>query len=91
MSSSEQIRNLLKQKLEAVKVDVDDQTSRHHGHSGAMKGGGHYSVVVVSDLFEGKSLIERHRRIYDALSELGPEIHALAIKAYTVAEAEKRK
>ncbi len=91
MSSSEQIRNLLKQKLGAVTVDVDDQSDRHRGHAGAMKGGGHYSVMVVSDLFKGKSLIERHRQVYDALSELDSEIHALAIKAYTVEETEKHK
>ncbi len=91
MSSADQIRNLLKQKLEAVTVDVDDQSDRHRGHAGATGGGGHYSVVVVSDQFKGKPLIERHRQVYHALSELGSEIHALTIKAYTVEETEKRK
>ncbi len=91
MSSTEHIRNLLKQKLSALTVDVEDQSDRHKSHAGAMKGGGHYSVVVVSDAFKGKSLIERHRQVYDALSELSSEIHALAIKTYTVEELEKLK
>ncbi len=89
MSLVEQIRNLLIQKFSALKVEVSDESSRHRGHAEAMKGGGHYSVLVVSGLFKGKSLIERHRQIYDALDELKPEIHALAIKAYSIEEAEK--
>ena len=91
MNSAELIRNLLIQKLSATKVEVSDESALHRGHKGAMKGGGHYSVVVVSDLFKGKSLIERHRQIYDALNEMASEIHALAIKAYSVEETGKIK
>ena len=38
----------------------------------------HYSVVVVSDKFAGKSKLEQHRMVYDALS--GTTVHALQIK-----------
>lgn len=87
MSSAEHIRNLLTQKLLAAKVEVTDQSDQHHGHAGAMKGGGHYSVLIISDQFKDRSLIERHRQVYAALEELKSEIHALAIKAYSVEEA----
>ena len=37
----------------------------------------HYSVVVVSKKFAGKSKLEQHRMVYSALS--GTSIHALQI------------
>jgi stress-induced morphogen len=47
----------------------------------------HYQATVISEAFEGKPLIKRHRMIYDALSEAmkGP-IHALTLEAHTPSE-----
>ena len=42
-----------------------------------------YAVVVVTDEFAGKSLIQRHRAVNNALAEEMKIIHALTIKAYT--------
>ncbi len=44
----------------------------------------HYSAVVVSSAFEGKTRIQQHQLVYRALGELmaGP-VHALALKTYT--------
>jgi stress-induced morphogen len=44
----------------------------------------HYEATVVSPAFEGKTRIEQHQMIYQALGELmdGP-VHALALKTYT--------
>ncbi len=45
-------------------------------------GGDHFEVSVVSEQFEGRSLIERHRMIYTAVGEaMQREIHALTIRA----------
>lgn len=46
----------------------------------------HYSAVVVSPFFEGKSRIEQHQAVYAALGELmkGP-VHALALSTFTPA------
>ena len=45
-------------------------------------GGGHFNVVIVSEAFVGKSLLQRHRLVYDAVQDMMPqEIHALSIKA----------
>ncbi len=48
----------------------------------------HWEATIVSTAFEGKTLIQRHRMIYDALAEemKGP-IHALTLKTYTPAQA----
>ncbi len=45
----------------------------------------HFSIRVVSDMFKGKNLLDRHRLIYDALGEPMKDgrIHALEIKAET--------
>ena len=88
-----QIKETLKKKLNASFVDVLDESDRHAGHQEArISGGGHYSVTVVSNVFEGKNLLERHKMIYDALGfGKSPDIHALAIKAYTTTEWNLKK
>lgn len=65
-------------------LEITDESAQHAGHAGAKSGGGHFAVVVVSPNFSGKSLVERHRMIYDALGDaMHREIHALSIKALT--------
>jgi len=67
---------------------VEDESALHAGHAGAASGGGHYRVRLVSGLFEGKNRLQRHRLVYDCLSDLmQQEIHALAIVALTPSEA----
>lgn len=47
----------------------------------------HYSTVVISDEFDGVRPIARHQMIYRCLGALmGNEIHAMSIRAHTVAE-----
>ncbi len=86
---AKQIGEILKNKLRAVSVEVEDESAAHAGHEGAQLGGGHYRITVVSDLFAGKTALERHRLVYSALEkEMGRDIHALAIKALSPAETE---
>ena len=50
-----------------------------------------YEVQIVSDIFDDKSTIQRHKIIYallDSYIKTG-EIHALTIKAMTPGESEK--
>ncbi len=39
-----------------------------------------FEVYVVSDLFQGKKLLQRQRMVNEALGDLMDEIHALSIK-----------
>ncbi|MDZ7747919.1 MAG: BolA/IbaG family iron-sulfur metabolism protein [Halofilum sp. (in: g-proteobacteria)] len=50
--------------------------------------GGKFEATVVSDAFEGKNLLAKHRMVYAALDEhiKSGAIHALSIRAYTPAE-----
>ena len=43
--------------------------------------GNHYSAVVTSSQFSGKSKIDQHKMVYNSLKgKMGNELHALAIK-----------
>ncbi len=47
----------------------------------------HYELTVVSAKFAGRSLIERHRLVYDALAEpLKGPLHAVTLKTYAPEE-----
>lgn len=50
--------------------------------------GRHFEALVVSEAFEGKSLVQRHRMVMDTVNEqiVSDELHALSIKAKTQAE-----
>lgn len=68
-------------------ISIEDESHKHAGHAGAKSGKGHFNLHIVSDDFEGKSLIQRHRMVYAALGDaMENEIHALSIKALTVTE-----
>jgi BolA protein len=73
--------------LEPQRLEIEDQSHLHAGHAGARAGGGHFALLIVSQHFSGKSLLERHRMVYRALqSAMHTEIHALSIKAYAPGE-----
>ena len=49
--------------------------------------GRHFDAVVVSDAFEGQSMINRHRLVYEALGDrMRADIHALSLATHTPSE-----
>ena len=73
--------------LEPLRIEVVDDSALHAGHAGAGEGG-HYRLLIVSSRFAGKTTLQRHRIIYDALGELmRSRIHALSIRSLTPEEA----
>jgi BolA protein len=82
-----QVKSSIVEKLTAAfapqSLDVMDESHRHEGHSGHRPGGQtHFRVHIVSEAFRGKSRIERHRMVNQALTdELAAGVHALAIHA----------
>ncbi len=43
--------------------------------------GDHYAAHVVSPAFEGKTRVQQHKMVYDALQgKMGGELHALALQ-----------
>lgn len=81
------IRQKIEEALQPEDLSVEDEGHLHIGHEGAKDGRGHFRVMVVSAAFDGLTMIQRHRAIYDALGELmATDIHALAIDAYSSKE-----
>lgn len=79
---AERIQAMLEQAFGAARVTVHDDSARHAGHPGARDGAGHFLVHIESQEFAGRSRLERHRLVYEALAEMLPrEIHALNIVA----------
>ena len=89
MTTRDRISETLTKAFAPERLDVIDESHRHAGHSGARPGGEtHYSVYIVSQAFQGKSRLERHRMINATLmSELQGGVHALAIRAAAPGEA----
>lgn len=60
---------------------IQDDSSRHAGHSGAAPGGEtHFNVRIVSDSFTGLTRVERSRAVNTALaSEFTGGLHALSL------------
>jgi BolA protein len=82
-----QIKKRLQDAFQPTEFMLRDQSHLHAGHDGAREGKGHFDVMIVSEAFDGKSRIERHRMVYDALGTLvQSDIHALRIRAETPSE-----
>lgn len=74
------IETRVREALAPLHLEVEDESHLHRGHAGAREGG-HFRVTVVSAAFEGRTLVEQHRLVQDAVRGLiGTEIHALALK-----------
>ena len=69
--------------LAPSKLDVINDSARHRGHSGDDGSGeSHFTVVIESAAFAGKSRLDRQRLVNHALGDLMIErIHAMAIRA----------
>ncbi|WAJ71131.1 BolA family protein [Catenovulum adriaticum] len=63
-----------------IVLDVQNES---HMHSGDAQDS-HFKVIIVSDEFDGKRLLARHRLVNACLAdELAGPVHALAIHTYT--------
>ncbi len=88
MSLEQSMRETLMIALEPTRLDVVNESHLHAGHAGSPgTGESHFRLLVVSGLFEGRSRLERHRMVNEALADfLKNKIHALAIKAFAPGE-----
>lgn len=57
----------------------------------AIRCGASFAIEIVSEQFEGKRLLERHRIVNAALEEEMKEIHALSIKKSVTPEQWKQQ
>ena len=83
MGLETRMREKLTVALRPTRLDVVNESHLHAGHgSSPGTGESHFRVLIVSGAFAGKTRVERHRMVNEALaSELKRGVHALAIKA----------
>ncbi|WEK47683.1 MAG: BolA family transcriptional regulator [Candidatus Andeanibacterium colombiense] len=78
-----EMEELLQHAFIPSRLAVMNDSAKHHGHSGDDGSGeSHFSIVIESAAFTGKSRVERQRMVNRALGDIpGDRVHALAIKA----------
>jgi stress-induced morphogen len=69
--SAADIERLIREAIPDAKVTIDD-----------LRGDGdHYAAHVVSATFKGKSRVQQHQMVYQALKgRMGNELHAMALQ-----------
>lgn len=69
--NAREIERLIKARLPDAEVTIRDLAGD----------GDHYAATVVSASFRGKSRVQQHQIVYDALkAEMGGQLHALALQ-----------
>jgi BolA protein len=71
------------------RLEIEDDSARHHGHAGARPGGeSHFNVTIEAPAFSGLNRVARQRMVYHALAEeLAGPVHALTVKALAPGES----
>ena len=81
MSVQTTIEDKIGHGLNPVHLEVVNESHQHNVPKGSES---HFKVIVVTDAFEGKNLLARHRMVYGLVAEeMNAPIHALALHTYT--------
>lgn len=86
---AQEIETLLRGAFDPTRLEVINDSARHHGHAGDDGSGeSHFTVVIESAAFAGRSRLERQRMVNGALGDIpGQRVHALAIRAFAPGDA----
>ncbi|MGX7894774.1 BolA family protein [Tsuneonella sp. HG222] len=85
---AQEIENLLQEAFAPTRLEVINDSAKHHGHMGDDGSGeSHFTLVVESAAFAGKGRLERQRMVNRALGDIpGQRVHAMAIRAFAPGE-----
>lgn len=86
---AQEIETRLAEALAPTRLEVINDSAKHHGHAGDDGSGeSHFTVIVESHAFEGKNRLARQRLVLGALGDIpGERVHALAMKCLAPGEA----
>lgn len=88
MNRKQRIEQRLQEALSPVYLDVSDESYMHAVPTEAES---HFKLLVVSEAFQGLSLLDRHRRINELLAdEFKQGLHALTMHTWTPEEWQAR-
>ena len=76
-------KKIISKNIDCFHLEILDESPNHGGYSGQVS---HIKVIIVSDLFVDKSLINRHKEVYRAMESYVSEIHAISIVAKSIAQ-----
>ncbi|MBL95062.1 MAG: BolA family transcriptional regulator [Magnetovibrio sp.] len=84
MTIEEQIRTKIEEALHPKHLEILNESHMHNVPSDSET---HFKLVIVTDQFDGKSRIERHKIINNLLAlELSSQVHALSLLTLTTPE-----
>ena len=83
MTAADRITRKLTEAFRPDDLKVVDESHLHKGHAGHRpEGESHFRVKITAEAFKGKTRVETHRMVYEALKgEIARGVHALAIEA----------
>lgn len=86
---AEAIRTKLEAAFSPSRLELVDDSDRHHGHAGHSGAGeSHFTLRIESEAFAGKARVMRQRMVMKTLAEeLAGPVHALSIVATAPGEA----
>ncbi|MCE8508586.1 BolA family transcriptional regulator [Ruegeria pomeroyi] len=80
MTIAEEMRTRLQAAFAPSELEVVDDSESHRGHAGFREGGqSHFNIRIRAAAFAGQSRVARHRAVHQALGDIVPRIHALAL------------
>ncbi len=69
--AADEIAQLIKERFPDAEIRIDDLAGD----------GDHYAANIVAEAFRGKTRVQQHQMVYDALKgKMGGALHALALK-----------
>lgn len=78
--------------IEAEIPDAEATVTMPRVHHDQQADDAHYAAVVVSPAFEGESLVDQHKMVYDAIGDaMTTSVHAMEIETYTPEEYAARE
>lgn len=81
------VQDQIESKLQSFNNMHFEVINESHMHSVPKNSETHFKIILVSELFAGQRLIQRHRLINELLKEeLSGPVHALSLKLYTPEE-----
>ena len=79
----QKIEKILTADFQPTHLEVINESHQHNVPKGSES---HFKVIIVSEQLTDLSQVKRHQRIYQALSDIMHQIHALSLHTYTPQE-----
>ena len=84
MNRFDRIQSLVQEHLKPLHFELENESSQHAVPVGSES---HFKILVVSELFQDQSRVDRQKKVYGLLDqEFKSGLHALSLRALTPAE-----